>query len=615
MFLVDLSRGFLSGLSPSDLFELVLAALLVGFAFFWRSSLQARLEHLAEKTRLCMLLLGLLPVGLRLLLLPNHPVPSPDIYDEFSHLLAADTLLHFRLANPPHPLHQFFETFFVLQQPTYSSIYPLGQGLILAFGRIVSGIAWTGVVISVAAFCVLCYWMLRAWTTPGWALLGGLLAVMEFGPLNLWMNCYWGGALAAAAGCLVFGALPRLRNFWRTRDAALLSADLAIHLLTRPFESTLLLLSVILFFIPVLEERAQRSRAGRAAPFWSLRLAGKARAHPCLSEFLSVWRRGNRALCALRNLDKLRTLARIGPVVIVAVLPAVLLTLLQNKQVTHNWATPPYLLSQYQYGVPATLTIQQNATPHVPLTPQQALDYKAQALTHGPGTDTIGRFLQRLEYRIRYYRFFFLPALYIALFAFFFAFREREFVWIIGTLAIFAFGTNLFPYLLVHYLAAVTCLFVLVSVIGLKQLSRLNIRSAPAGIEIVQLIVFLCTVHFLVWYSLHLFENRPFSLAMMRYETWDAINHRGPERRIAINRQLAGIQVNCSCLFIIRPNISFRTSGCGMLLILTLLASSGRAIWGRSKTKNFAITTLIEKFCCWSRTFDLHGSQLMEIRQ
>ncbi len=41
-----------------------------------------------------------------------------------------------------------------------------------------------------------------------WALLGGALAVMEFGPLNQWTNNYWGGSLSAAAGCLVFGALP-----------------------------------------------------------------------------------------------------------------------------------------------------------------------------------------------------------------------------------------------------------------------------------------------------------------------------------------------------------------------------------------------------------------------
>ena len=169
-----------------------------------------------------MALLACLPVVLRLALLPHHPAPSPDVYDEFSHLLVADTLRHFRLANPMHPLHRFFETFFVLQEPTYSSIYPLGQGLAMALGWMVFGTPWAGVMLATAAFCALCYWMLRGWTTPGWALAGGALAVIEFGPLSQWMNGYWGGAVAAAAGCLVFGALPRLRQGNRRRDAILL---------------------------------------------------------------------------------------------------------------------------------------------------------------------------------------------------------------------------------------------------------------------------------------------------------------------------------------------------------------------------------------------------------
>ena len=121
-------------------------------------------------------------------------------------------LLHFRLANPTHAMHQFFETYFVLQEPTYSSIYAIGQGLVLAVGRVLFGHPWAGVALSVAAFCSLCYWMLRAWTTPTWAFVGGVLAAIQFGPLNQWMNGYWGGAVSATAGCLVFGALPRLRE-------------------------------------------------------------------------------------------------------------------------------------------------------------------------------------------------------------------------------------------------------------------------------------------------------------------------------------------------------------------------------------------------------------------
>ena len=180
MFLFHFFRSFLPlhntiGFGAADFIELALAAVLVLFALIWRPWIAPCVAKLAPRTGWCMLLLAALPVALRLSLLPHHPIPSPDVYDEFSHLLVADTLRHFRLANPPHPFPQFFETFFVLQEPAYSSIYPVGQGMALALGRLIFGVPWAGVVLSVGAFCSLCYWMLRGWTTPGWALLGGSL--------------------------------------------------------------------------------------------------------------------------------------------------------------------------------------------------------------------------------------------------------------------------------------------------------------------------------------------------------------------------------------------------------------------------------------------------------
>ncbi|MEI9973653.1 MAG: GNAT family N-acetyltransferase [Ignavibacteriota bacterium] len=215
------------GFGAGDYLELLIATMLLA-ALVWWKRVEPHASRLAQRTVWSMALLALLPVVLRLALLPHHPVPTPDVYDEFSHLLVADTLRHLRLANPPHSMHAFFETFFVLQQPTYSSIYPLGQGLLLAIGWTFLGTPWAGVVLATAVFCALCYWMLRGWTTPGWALAGGLLAAIEFGPLSQWMNSYWGGSLAAVAGCLVFGALPRLQADGRRRDALLLGLGLAI---------------------------------------------------------------------------------------------------------------------------------------------------------------------------------------------------------------------------------------------------------------------------------------------------------------------------------------------------------------------------------------------------
>ncbi|MGA2268492.1 MAG: hypothetical protein ABSH44_08495 [Bryobacteraceae bacterium] len=498
MFLFDVFRSFLPldnaiGFGPADFIELALAAMLVLMALVARPWIQPYALKLAERTGWSMLLLGLAPVALRLALLAHHPVPSPDVYDEFGHLLMADTLRHFRLANPPHPLPQFFETFFVLQAPVYSSIYPVGQGLVLALGWTIFGLPWAGVALSVAAFCALCYWMLRAWTTPGWALVGGVLAIFEFGPLSQWMNSYWGGAFAATAGCLVFGALPRLRNGPRTRDAVLLGVGLGMHLLTRPYESVFLFLGVLLFFLPVVRQR-----------------------------------------------DELRKLARVAPDVVLVLIPAVAIMLFQNKAVTGSWTTLPEMLSQYQYGVPAALTVQSNPVPHRPLTREQALDYKMQLSFH-TGPETVRSYLERLEYRVRYYRFFFLAPLYLALAVFLVTVREFRFVWVVLVLLLFSLGVNFFPAFQFHYIAAVTCLFVLVSVTGLQQLSRLSIRGSPAGREAALVIVFLCAAHFIFWYGLHIFDDAEVSIAMRRYETWDAINHGNPERRIYVNRQLAQI--------------------------------------------------------------------------
>ncbi len=488
------------GFGASDWIEFSIAGLLVICAFLWSEALRRRIIRFSARTRHVMTLLFAAPIVMRLLLLPHHPVPVPNLYDEFSHLLVADTLLHFRLANLMHPMHRFFETFFVLQEPTYSSIYPLGQGLMLALGRVISGGPWAGVLLSTGGFCAFCYWALRAYVTPAWALLGGLLAVIQFGPLNLWMNCYWGGSFPALAGCMVFGALPRLGEAWarglpgRKRDAAILGIGFGLHLLTRPFESLLLALCIATFCLPVLRQRSRWRAFGHS------------------------WRVVSLALC-----------------------PALLLIFLQNKQVTGSWTTLPEQLSQYQYGVPTTLTFQLPAKPHVQLTPQQALEYKAQALMHGPDTDTWQRFLMRLQYRVRDYRFFFLPPLYLAAAAFFFSLKRKIYMWVTSALAIFALGTNLFPYLLVHYLAAVTCLLVLVSVVGLQQIRRIHVRGVAAGAEIVRVIVLLCGAQFLLWYGLHLFEGEHPAFALLQYETWDSINHQNPERRIAVAKELAAV--------------------------------------------------------------------------
>ena len=468
------------GFGASDWVVLAIAVLLA-VLLIARAWIAPYAVELAKRTAPSMCLLFGLPIMLRLALLAHCPVPIPAGADDFSYILLGDTLRHLRLANPPHALHQFFEAVFVLQQPAYASIYPMGQGIVLALGRLIFQSFWAGVLLSTGALCALCYWMLRAWVTPAWAFVGGLLAVIQFSVLNEWLNSYWGGAVSACAGCLVFGALPRLQQTARKRYGVLLGFGLALEILTRPFETVFLIISIAAFVF----------------------LAFRTKLTPLIQPALPV---------------------------VLMVCVALGLTLLQNKAVTQKWLTMPYVESRYQYGVPTTFTFQPNPIPHRPLTPEQDLDYRAQAAIHGTGADTVKSYFSRLVYRFRYLRFFLLPPLYFALIAFLPSLRRWRFLWAAGTIALFALGTNFYPYFFPHYLAALSCLFVLLSIRGLETLSRLSKTAARYTLV-------LCGLSFLFWFGLYAYGNSAI-LPLTGYQNWNFINYGDPEGRISIQKQL-----------------------------------------------------------------------------
>jgi hypothetical protein len=259
------------------------------------------------------------------------------------------------------------------------------------------------------------------------------------------------------------------------RDGVALGAGAGLQLLTRPFEFLVMLVCIAAYF--ALERR------------WKL---------------------------------PLRAIA-------LSFLPAVFLTMAQNRAVTGSWTSLPYELSRYQYGVPATFTFQPNPAPHRAMTQEQQLDYRAQVAVHdGPA------YFARLGERFGFYRFFLLPPLYLALPCFLLRLRERRLAWAAGTIILFALADNFYPYFYPHYVAALACLFLLIAIAGLERLAAWSPFAA-------RLIVLLCAAHFIFWYGIHAMRDENVRLAMERYESWNYLNEGDPEGRLAIDRQLAAI--------------------------------------------------------------------------
>lgn len=212
------------------------------------SRIESKISVFSLRTGTLSLLLFFGILALRAAALPLLPLHVPGIHDEFSYLLASDTFLHGRLANPTHPLWMSFESFHINWFPTYSSIYPPAQGAMLAIGQFL-GQPQLGVALSIAVMSVVIFWMLLAWFPSRWSLLGAVLASIKLGIASYWMNSYWGGSVAAIGGALVLGAMPRIVRRANSRDALLLALGIAILANSRPYEGLIFCLPVTAWFL------------------------------------------------------------------------------------------------------------------------------------------------------------------------------------------------------------------------------------------------------------------------------------------------------------------------------------------------------------------------------
>src|SRR5260370_14113541 len=199
---------------------------------------------LARRRALSVALVGIAALTLRAALLPIEPIPEPIIHDEFGYLVAADTFAHGRLTNPAHQMWEHFESFSIIQQPTYQCFAQPTQGMLLAIGQVILRHPFWGVWLSTGLMCAAITWILQGWVPEEWALLGGMLAILRFATFSYWANSYWGGAAGAIGGAMVLGAWPRIRASHRRRDAVIMAVGLAVLANSRPYEG-------VVFSLPI----------------------------------------------------------------------------------------------------------------------------------------------------------------------------------------------------------------------------------------------------------------------------------------------------------------------------------------------------------------------------
>ena len=383
-----------------------------------------RLYDWSQRPLLVALFVAVVPVVLRLALLPWWPAPRPFIHDEFSHLLVADTLASGRLANPTHPFWRHFETIYVLQNPTYSSEYPLGYGATLALGKFLFGHPWAGVLLTVALMNVAIYWMARGVLTHQWAAVAALIASFQFGGAGAWMNSYLGGALAGASGALVFGALVRFPKSPSYFLATLVGIGLGVHWHLRPYETIWLTFGCGLWLV----SRFNQSRGNKSTAI--------------------------RALMAP---------------LLTCVLAAAAVTALHNYRVTGDAFTLPYQLSRQTYGTPVAFFWQSEPSGlHFSFKNiEQAYRWQLEQKLKGDDLR-----LLTFEYGSRVFRLWRLnisPALTVALIAAL-AFRVRIGLPVLLFIGLAFLGAGFYPFFFDHYVAAYSCLWVALATSGVREL-------------------------------------------------------------------------------------------------------------------------------------------------